>query len=352
MKPANTPFAVKTVLCVSFLFLSFFLSASNASAASTIQGIVYDKQRNSLQDIDVELLNDYYQLLQRTRTDGSGRYQFNGLSDGRYTVRVLAFRYDFDDQEMPVEISTQGIKSGQGGVSITQGTGFFVQDFYLLPKKGGLKEAELSVVFAQEVPKEAKDAYEKAIDDFSKKRQDEGFNNLKKAIQIFPTYYLALYRFGVELFTRKQYMDSASAFMKAVEVNPKSATSLYYLGFAFHNLGKDYDKAALNVLSKASSLAPVSPQVLWLLGKIERSTGKYSEAEKHLLQAKKLSINKIPEIHKELAQLYANELKKFKEAADELELYMKASNLSGDEEKKVKKLISDLREKSKTQAGS
>lgn len=345
MKPASKSFAVKMALSVSFLFLSFFLVATDAFALSTIQGTVYDKQRNLLTEIDVELLNDYYQMIQRTKTDGSGRYQFSGLNDGRYTVRVYAFRYDLEDQTMPVEINTQNIRGGEG-------SGYFVQDFYLSPKRGGLKDAELGVVFAQEIPKQAQSAYEKAVDDFSKKRDEEGFNNLKKAIEIFPTYYAALHRFGRELFSRKQYMDSASAFMKAVEVNPKSATSLYYLGFAFHNIGKDYDKAAMNVLNRAVVLAPASVQVLWLLGKVERSAGKFPEAEKHLLQAKKLATNKIPEIHKELAQLYANDLKKYKEAADELELYMKASKLTGEDEKKTKKLISNLREKSKSQSGS
>ncbi len=94
-------------------FVIFFLSL-NAFGASTIQGTVYDKQRNALSDIDVELLNDYYQMTNRVRTDGSGRYQFNGLKDGRYTVRALAFRYDLEDQELPVEIVTQNIRGGEG----------------------------------------------------------------------------------------------------------------------------------------------------------------------------------------------------------------------------------------------
>ncbi len=51
-------------------------------------------------------------------------------------------------------------------------------------------------------------------------------------------------------------------------------------------------------------LAPSSTQVFFVLGKIERSGGKFNDAEKHLLQAKKLSKVAVPEIHKELAQLY------------------------------------------------
>jgi tetratricopeptide (TPR) repeat protein len=344
MKPKSKPFAIKMVFSVSFLFLLF---ASNI-LASNIQGVIYDKQRNFLSDIDVELLNDYYQSIKRTRTDGSGKYNFEGLADGRYTVRALAFRYDLEDQEIPVEIITQAIQPSVNGSQIVSGSGTFMQDFYLLPKKGGLRDSELGVVFAQEVPKEAETAYKQAVEDFSKKREQAGFDNLKKALGTFPTYYQALYRFGLELFIRKQYLESAQAFMEAIKVNPKSATSYYYLGFAFHNLGEKYNKAAITSLSQAFVLAPASPQVLYMLGKVERASGKFTDAEKHLLQAKKLSATKVAEIHSELAQLYANDLKKYNEAADELELYLKASKLSDEDEKKTKQLIADLRNKAKT----
>jgi hypothetical protein len=353
MKTTSKPFALKMVFSVSFLFLSLFL-ASNI-LASNIQGIVYDRQRNALADIDIELLNDYYQVIKRTRTEGSGRYQFDGLSDGRYTVKALAFRYDLEDQEMPVEISTQGVSvsSAQGGgSSIGQGNGTFIQDFYLSPKKGGLRDSELGVVFAQDVPKEAKKSYDLALDDFKAKRADAGFTNLKKSIELFPTYYQALMRFGAELFSRRQYLDSAQVYMKAAEVNPKSALSFFYVGYALHNLGKQYNKSALKALTMAQTLAPVSPQVLWLLGKVERAEGKTADAEKHLLAAKKQATTPIPEVHMELSQLYANDLKKYKEAADELELYLKASKAEKEEEKKTKKIIADLREKAKQQVSS
>ena len=346
MKSTSKSFAIKVFLSGFFLFLF-----ASSLFASSIQGIIYDRQRNFLSDIDVELLNENYQAIKRARSDGAGRYNFDGLSDGRYTVRVLAFRYDLDDQEIPVEVYTQSIKSSAtGGVGLAQGNGTFIQDFYLLPKKGGLKDTELSVIFAQEIPKEAKTAYEKAVKDLSDKRADEGIAGLMQAIKIFPDYYLALYRFGLELTIKGQYQDSWQVFLKATQVNPKSATSYYYLGFSLSKLGKQYDKAAVASLNKAAILAPASPQIFLLLGKIERSMGNIADAEKHLLQAKKVATGKVAEIHMELAELYSNELKKYKEAADELELYLKATKLNKEDENKWKKVIADLREKAKTQS--
>lgn len=327
---------------VFFLFGVLILSQT-AFGASTIQGIVYDKQRNTLSDVSVELLNDYHQTVDRARTDVSGRYQFNGLGDGRYSVRVFPFRYDLEDQELPVEIITQNVRG-------TEGTGFFPLDFYLLPKKGGLADTEIGVIFAQEVPPDAKKSYEKAVKDISGKRMDEGLSGLNEAVKVFPNYYLALHRMGKELFVMKRYKDAVPFLIKAVEVNPKSATSFYYLGYSLHNLGKDYDKAAITTLKQSAFLAPASTQVLYVLGKVERSAGKFQDAEKHLLEAKKLSKVPVPEIHKELAQLYADDLKKYKEAADELELYLKASKLDDAGEKQTKKVISDLRKKADSQS--
>lgn len=334
--------SVSKVFCVcSFLVMT----SLNISGASTIAGTVQDKQRNFLPEIEVELLDDYYRTVPggRTRTDGVGRYQFSGINDGRYTLRVFAFRYDYEDQEIPIEISTQNIRGGQG-------SGYFTQDFYLMPKKGGLRDTELSVVFAQEVPSDAKKLYEKALSNFSNKRIKEGVIQLNEAIKIFPSYYLALLRLGKELFVMQKYEDAIPFFLKSAEINPKSATSFYYLGYSLSNLGKEFNKSALIALNQAYILAPSSTQVLYILGKVNRAEGKFEESEKNLLQAKKLSKVSVAEIHKELAQLYANDLKKYKEAADELELYLRASKLSDADEKKTRAIISDLRAKSKIQA--
>ena len=336
---------LKIVSAVVF-FLLIFGAVRSAEAANIISGIVYDKQGNTLNAVDVELQDEYYRLLQRARTDSIGRYQFSGLNNGNYTVKALPFQYDMQDQSQYVEIQAISARPGDPGSS------YVTQDFYLQPKKGGLRDIELSVVFAQEIPKEAKNAYEKALGSFSRKRDNEAFDELKNAIRIFPNYYNALYRFGIELFMRKQYQESFQVFMKVVEVNPRSATSFFYMGSAFFNLGKEYNKAALTSLKQALILAPASAQVLWMLGRAERRAGRFAEAEKHLQQAKKVSGSKTPEILKELSELYANDLKKYKEAADELELYLRASKLKDEEEQKTKIVIGNLREKARKQQPS
>ena len=338
MNPTRLPAIFKIA---PFAIFALFLLAQTA-LASTIAGFIYDKNRTPLAHVDVELLNENYQLRGKTTTDGTGRYTFDGLSDGRYTIRVLPFRYDLEDQDIAVEIYSIDVRgSGQGNQYVTQ-------DFHLQPKHGGLTAAENAVVFAQDVPQEARKLYNSAIVDLGTDRKMDGIRGLRNAIAAFPKYFDALHRLGKELYFSGEYGEAAQLMIKATEVNPKSAMSLFFAGSALHSLGKQYDKAALVALNESLKLAPASVQVLYLLGTIERTTGDLANAEKHLLQAKKLTKQPVPEIHRELAQLYANDLKKFDAAAAELELYVKASKLTPEEEKKTKQVIASLRQKSKT----
>ena len=206
-----------------------------------------------------------------------------------------------------------------------------------------LAETTTGVVFAQEVPKEARVTFKTAIDDLKNKRQKEGMNKLLKAINIFPKYYAASQTLGMQFLFTEQYLEAAQMFLRAAEVNPKSSRSFYWLGFALNSIGPKYNRASLQALNKASVLAPASFEVALLSGKVHREQKNFAQAEILLLKAKKLSGKRIPEIHKELAQLYANDLKKFNKAADELEAYLKASNKKKDE--KTKKQIADLRAK-------
>lgn len=321
-----------------FLTLAIFLSLTAAAhAASTITGTIFDDQRNPVISVDVELLNENYALRGKTRTDGSGRYQFSNLSDGRYYIRVLPFRFNLNDQTQEVVIDTFSI--------LGNGVSFQIKDFFLTRKsnKDGPKPTT-AVVFAQDVPLEAELLYKEGVEAFSKEDLDKGIKRMSAAIETFPTYFAALHDFGFELMKRGEYMEAAKLFIRAVEVNPKSYQSFYYMGISFQKLGKDYNKAALVALNKAVELSPGSYQIMFEIGKINRAEGQFKEAEEHLLKAKDLADRPVPEIHIELAQLYANDLKKYGKAADELELYLKASNKKDD---KTKRQIENLRKKAK-----
>jgi tetratricopeptide (TPR) repeat protein len=314
-----------------------FLLASPVFA-STISGTIYDNHRNPLSEVNVELLNDFNQVINRAYTESTGRYEFGGLVDGRYTVKVLPFRYDLLEQSQQIEINTITIR-GTGG-----GNMFEIRDFYLLPRKGSLEDVETGVVFAQNIPKDAKRSYDTALELFPKKRRDEAIQQLKEAIRIFPDYYLALSRLGREYVGDGKHGEAFPLLLKASDLNPKSPVTLYYLGYALYKL--NYYKASIVPLTAACVLSPSSVPLLWTLGAAERMEKKLPDAEKHLTSAVKLSKVAMPDLIFELALLYRDQ-GKFGLAADQLESFLKARPDAKDAEK-IKKLIQTYRDKAKS----
>jgi hypothetical protein len=57
-------------------------------------------------------MNDYYQTLARTKTDGSGFYIFRGLSAGNFKIKVFVFGTNFVEQAQDVTITNFGRGTG------------------------------------------------------------------------------------------------------------------------------------------------------------------------------------------------------------------------------------------------
>jgi tetratricopeptide (TPR) repeat protein len=318
------------------MFLIFFIFGIQSVFGSTIAGTVYDKQRNPLPDVDIELLDDLSRVRAHRNTDGNGRYEFTGLSDGRYTVRVSPIRYDLVDEERLVEIVTISFVPGQNS-PISE-----IVDFYLSPRRGSIAEVEASVVFAQEIPKEARKVYENAVNDLANKRTQPGLDGLKQAVKIFPNYFLALQRLGREYFLKGNFSEAVSFLLKAAEINNKSPLTFYCLGYSLFKLG--YYKAAIVALKQAAFLSPASASVFFTLGTSERLEGQFAEAETHLIKALKLTKGAFPDLHWQLALLFGENLKKYSEAAKELEQFLEERPTARDGEN-IKKIIKNYRDK-------
>ncbi|QQS43021.1 MAG: carboxypeptidase regulatory-like domain-containing protein [Acidobacteriota bacterium] len=324
-------------LILLFAICSSFAAQASAGVAGTIGGFIYDEQRNPVVEVDVELLNENYATRGRVKTNGIGRYEFSNVADGTYYIRVMPFRYNLEDSTERVIVDSLSILGG--------GFTYISQDFYLRRKQGGLGETTTGVIFAQEIPKSAEEKYNSALEALDSGETSEATKLLVAARNEFPNYFAANHKLGMVLLTTKRYEEAARVFMLAAGINPKSSVTFYYMGFALSQMGKEYNPAALKALEKARVLAPSAYLVPLLEGKLLRQEGDFVQAEKSLISAKKLANNvSVPEIHMELSQLYGNDLKQYGKAADELELYLKASD---QKDEKIKKVISDLRAKAK-----
>lgn len=312
------------------------IPAYSQNNRNSISGFVFDAQRNPVTQANVELLNEVGQNLARTRTDGGGRYFFGNLSSGRFTIRVLPFGTDFEEQSGDVEI-INFVRQGSSTSDSQQ------KDFVLRSRRrAGDAKAVTGTVFAQDIPDDARKAFEKGVAELDAKRTDTGMELLLKAVKIFPDYYSALERLGREYVNQQKYDYSKAAFLKTVSVNERSFNGWYGLSYSAYAL-KD-PKTGVPAALKAIELDSSSVDAYLMLGLGYRQAKVFPDAEKALLSAKKLANGKKPDVNWNLALLYANDLGRFKDAADELELYLKETT---DEAKKdsVRKLIADFRQR-------
>jgi len=345
-----------TVIAVSILLNSPFMAQSNAprglpqpsalevlQTGNQISGHIFDSSRRPVPQLYVELMNDLSQMIARTRTDDSGFFIFNHLSSGHFKVRVIVTGTGYVEQVQDVDIINFAHQSGTGGVISSRESREV--DLYLRTEsemRGAATSASPGVIFAQRVPEEAKRVFEKALDDLNNgRRYDQGLQGLKKAIELFPDYYAALERLGTEYVKRGDYPAGVILLRKAVDVYPRGYESLYSLGVGLYNL-KELS-AASDAFGRAVAISPKSVNSHLWLGRVLREEGKYDSALLHLQRANELGNGRVAEAHWQLALLY-NHAKRNREAADELELYLKSKPDAADAES-IKDLIRKLRTK-------
>lgn len=328
----------------SFLFLfclalgTVFSQTAIAQNRNTISGFVFDSQRNPVSQTYVEVTNEVNQVLQRVRTDGSGRYFFTGLSTGRFTLRVLPYGTNLVEQSQDLEIISFP-RGGGGWISENAQA----RDFYLRVRRDAQDERSVTgTIFVQDIPKDAKKYYEKALAEFDTGKTETGIQDLLNALKIYPDYFLVLERLGQEYIKQQQYDFARAVFLKSVSVYERSFNCWYGLSYSAYAL-KQSD-TAVQAAEKATLLEPSSFNAFLMLGISQRQDKKFPQAEKSLLQAKKLAKGSSADVHWNLALLYGNNLSKYKEAADELELYLKVAP-SDVKIENVRKLITKFREK-------
>ena len=293
---------------------------------NSISGMVMGPDRRPVADAYVELMIEYnVQVGQRQRTDSSGRCNFRGLNEGRFRVRVLSTSSDYEEQTQEVVIQN-AVRQLPGGGAVVSGFESVQLDFTMRlrkPRAGEAPKNPPGTVFAQVAPEEAKRAYEQAVADLDVKRDDAaGLAGLKKAVELFPVYYDALLRLGTEQLRRQAYTEALAAFVKAVEVNPRGYAGLYGLGVAQRYLKRHADSA--ETFRRAVNLNPGSINAQIWLGITLRLSGQLAQAEAALKRARELADGPVPEVHWQLALLF-HQQRRYNDAANELELFLKAS---------------------------
>jgi tetratricopeptide (TPR) repeat protein len=330
------------------LFFTLFLNARAYTATiqnrNEITGTVFNDMGRPMSDVYVELVTDLGTSLNRVRTSSSGRFFFSGLTNGTFKIRVMPYGTDYMEQTQ--EVILQSISPSQTATDRQH-----VEIYLRLNERAKLGPFALvpGVVFAQEVPRSAERLYDEGVRHLSEKREREGLDSLKRSLEIFPTYYLALDRLGQEYafkgvtgLTDRQYLEAGFVLLtKATEVNPRSASSNFALGMTQYHLGMTNE--AIGSLRKATNLYGKSADAFLWLGTALVRASILDEAEVAFKRANELTKGKSAQVHWQTAGLYLKQ-KRYSEAADQLELFLKIQPKSVDEVK-IRESIRQLREK-------
>lgn len=311
---------------------------------NSISGLVFGESRTPMAETYVQLLDELGQTITQTRTNGSGRYAFQGLPPGRFKIRVFPVGTDYIEQTQEVLLAPVAAMPGHGAENQQV-------DFYLRLRESA-NSGPFSVpgaIFAQEVPDAARKLFEQGVAELRQKREQEGFASLKKALDVFPNYFQALDRLGTEYAARGRvnasYFEAARILLtKAIEINPKSYSSMFGLGFTQYHQG-NLNEAVANLERAIAVYNDNIYGYLWL-GIAQKKAGKLAQAEVSFKRANDLGKGKDADVHWQLAGLYS-EQKRYRESAAELELFLKNKPDARDAEK-IKLLIEQLKQKAAT----
>ena len=324
---------------MTLALLCSVFAVSGYAQRSTISGFVLGSDQRPISQVTVELRSEYNSVLSRIRTDGSGRFYFTNLVHGRYSVKALPFGTGYIESSIEVEITGTGAR-GQSVADNIQ------KDIYLRPRKNAnAAPFKNAVIYAQEVPREAEVLYKDAVSDLERDRIQTGITSLEKAVEMFPTYFVALQRLGALRLAQEKFDDAILLFNRAIAVNDRSFDCWYGLAYAQYAL-RQYKESTVSA-EKAVLIRPDSMEAALLLGMNQRISKDLVGAEKTLKKAVKLAEGTSPDVHWQLALLYGKDMNKFSEAAKELEQFLELSPDAPNKED-IKKLIKQFKDKAKT----
>lgn len=338
---------IKIFKSLFFFILCGLALSVHAVAQNRISGTVYNEAQRPVSDVDVELLDEFERFVTSERTRGSGVYTFQNLRAGVFYVHVRNNGQNYVDQKIRIPLGEQNrTVTTPGGARVT-GVDFQQVDIYLKLDPRIMEKNERlrnEVIFAQEIPESAKAIFESAVEFEQAKDPQRALKEYARALDIFPDYFLALFRFGSLCLTERLYDVAEIAFDRASRINARSSNSLFQLAVV-QNLTNKQQDAEANLL-KAIEINSDMISYFLLLGIVQRNLGKFDDSEKSLRKADELSNGTEPDVHWNLGLLYFNNLKRYKEAANQLELYLKtAKSIPADEKAKIKKTIASIKKK-------
>ena len=305
-------YRIVVIIAVTFCFLLGTRSAS-AQTVYEVEGTVYGPDSKTIANVTVTLQNHAGAQIDQDITKNDGRYRFAGVIAGTYYISVKAAEPGLQQLLQKIEL----INTGRSVTNYSKER----FDFSLNRTAAAERSPVVGTVFAQVVPPDAEKEYLSAVTYISKGEREAAVVKLNRAIQLFPTYFLALQQLGLVYIDTEKDQQAIGPLEKSLEVNPRSAQSHLGLGMAYVNL--DRPKEAIKELNEALALDRREFRSYLYLGMALINTGKLDEAEKSFKEAYSIGgPTQARTAHLYLASIYSTR-KEYQKAIAELETYLR-----------------------------
>ena len=205
-------------------------------------------------------------------TDNRGRFAFQNIGDGTYTLEVEG------DQNL-YEPVTQEVRVTYGAHPVLVIT--------LREKKNSTGKTNSNVVSAGEldqgVPDEARKEFEKGAQLSEKGKIQDAIERFKKAIAISPDYLMARNNLGVQYLKLGKWSEAAEQFEAAIEIDSKALNPRQNIAIALIEQ-KKYENA-IEHLNQALSIDSSSPVTHLYAGIASLGVDEIDQAERELTLA-------------------------------------------------------------------
>jgi tetratricopeptide (TPR) repeat protein len=276
-------------------------------------------------------------LQRNVLSDDGGNYEFRGVTGGRYKVRAV--NPDAPEQYSdPAESDSTRAYANRVQIHI----------YLRLPtphgksansKPGTVSAAEM----AQEIPKPARQAYERGLRLQKENQPDKALAQFNQAVELYPEYFQALTERANLAMQQNRLAEASADFERALELNNNYSPALRGAGYC--NIQLRRFEAAVGQLEKSLTREPHVALTHLLLGYAHLSLNRYEQARPPLEKALKLGADSAARARVYLAEVLAHE-GKFKEAADEVRAYLRVKPDAADAES-LKKLEAEWRARGK-----
>lgn len=240
-------------------------------------------------EILVSLERQSGQIVAQAFTDSRGVFTFRDLPTGDRTNDNYVYLVVSEEGYEPYRerLDSTVIRGGGGGYTI-----------YLQPEgstTGGPDGTAVDVrQLLAEIPEEAVEEYERALDDIEDEDHDDAVERLERAVELAPDYYDAWIDLGGQLNVLERYDDGKAAYQRASEVNPNGALAYVNLGALYYQEGERHAATANAFeametfaeahasLQTALELDPISVAGHFYMGSTLYRMARFDEAESEL----------------------------------------------------------------------